>query len=381
MVYPLLPMLVVGSLGASVTVLGVIEGLAESVPALTKVLAGHVSDRVGRRKPLAVAGYACSTFGKLLLAIATAPLAVFAGRVTDRFGKGIRGAPRDALIADATPASHRGHAFGFHRMMDTAGAALGVLAAFFILTSATGGGEGPLRSVLWLSLVPAALAVGVLAFVREAPAVQRPRQAQPGQRTPWRMLPGRLKLFLIITFVFALAGSTNQFLLLRAQQVLSSGGLSQTQAAAQVCLLYLLYNLVYAAGSYPFGRLSDRIGRKRVLVAGYALYAAVYAGFAVNTAPWACWLLFGIYGLFPALTDGVEKALVSDLAPSELRATLLGLHGTLQGVGLFPASVIGGLLWDQVSPQAAFWVPAALGVAAALGLALLPTLRPRPSVP
>jgi MFS family permease len=431
MIYPLLPMLVVGSLGASATLLGVIEGIAESLPAILKVCFGRISDRSGRRKPLAVAGCAASACGKLLLASATGAAGVFAGRVVDRIGKGVRGAPRDALIADASHHAHRGHAYGFHKSMDTLGAALGALSAYLILVSIPssgvagdmgtpgGGGDGgggaeggwvagaPLRAVLWCAVIPAVLAVLVLLTVRDSarsaaiaapqdPGVVPPRaeeavassgssgstgaahagRASNGRRVSlrrtWIEMPHRLRAFMVISFVFALGGSSNVFLLLRAQELLQSQHLGPIRSAATVCLLYLVYNLTYAAASFPFGTLSDRIGRRPVLVAGYALYAVVYGAFALNSSPDWCWALFAVYGLFPALTEGVEKAFISDLAPFERRATLLGLHGTLLALGLLPASIIGGLLWDHVAPEATFWMGAALGLAAAVGMTLLP---------
>lgn len=386
LVYPLIPFLVVGSLGASVTVLGVIEGLAESLPALVKVLSGRLSDRLGRRKPLAVGGYALSALGKIVLAIAGGWAPVLFGRVTDRLGKGIRSAPRDALIADTTHHQHRGHAFGFHKMMDTTGAALGVLAAYIILTTISGQAserDGPIRTALWVSVIPAVIAVLALMLVRESKSTAAPSSEAtlPRHRISWKKLPLRLRYFLVVSFLFSIAGSTNLFLLLRAQNLLSGHGDSPITAAATACLFYLLYNLVYAASSYPFGRISDRVGRKPVLVAGYALYACVYGAFALNTRADWCWLLFGIYGLFPALTEGVEKALVSDLAPRNSRATILGLHGTLQAVGLFPASVIGGILWDSISPEATFWFAGAIGMAAAIGLAFLPATPLGPKTP
>ncbi len=375
MVYPLLPFLVVGTLGASVTLLGVIEGLAESLPSLVKVYSGRMSDRTGKRKSLALAGYSCSVAGKIFLSLASGWTPVLAGRVVDRLGKGIRSAPRDALIADTTPHEHRGHAYGFHKAMDTSGAFLGVLAAYIILTTVHESGlrpGQPLRIALYASLVPAIIAVVALALIREPAAPARNKPVSRPILSAWSVLPARLRLFVVISFVFSLAGSTNQFLLLRAQQLLVGKGESPLLSAATVCLFYLVYNLTYAAASYPFGRLSDSVGRKPVLLAGYSLYAAIYAAFAVNQSPGWCWALFALYGLFPALTEGVEKALVSDLAPRELRATALGLHGTVQALGLFPASVIGGLLWDGISPAATFWFAAITGAVAVGGLALMP---------
>ena len=369
MVYPLLPLFLTATLGASPAVLGVVEGVAESVASLLRVFSGALSDRLGHRKGLTIAGYGCSAVGKLLLAVAHGWGMVLAGRVVDRVGKGTRTAPRDALIADAAAADHRGLAFGLHRALDSLGAVIGVAIAWSCLGRA---GETYAAVFAW-SVVPAALAVATLFLVREPRAVARPAAPMPVLR--WRALPVRLRRFLVVAFCFALGNSSNAFLLLRAA--------SLGVAPSTVVLLYLVYNVVYAAASYPGGRLSDRIGRRAVLVAGYALYGLVYLGFALARGAadaWATWPLFALYGAYIALTDGVEKALVSDLAPAELRATALGLHATLVGLGLFPASFVAGQLWTAVGPAAPFWLGGATGLAAggALVLVLGPSARPAP---
>jgi MFS family permease len=287
---------------------------------------------------------------------------VFAGRLADRFGKGIRTAPRDALIADSTTEQNRGSAFGLHRALDTAGASLGVILAYLLFVS--NGTE--FSTIFVLSLIPAALGVGVLFFVRE----QRPsRFPKPGRSVwwsdlgaHWRALDRRLKFFLGIIFIFALGNSSNQFLLLRAQDL----GFD----IATIILMYLVFNLVYALGSFPLGRLSDRIGRKRLLVLGYLTYGAVYFGFAL-ASPLALWGLFATYGLYYALTEGVEKALVSDIAPQEVRATLIGLHATFVGVGLLPASALAGFLWNVFGASAPFYFGGGMGVLAAIALLFL----------
>lgn len=359
MVYPLVPFFLTKALGASPAVLGLIEGMAESVASLLRVFSGYISDRLGKRKGLTILGYGAAALGKLLLALAAGWSMVLTARVVDRLGKGIRTAPRDALIADSAREEKRGSAFGLHRMLDTWGAVLGVALGYWFFTRMPGEYT---RVFLW-SLVPAAAGVLTLLAVRE-PAHAGPRAAPP--RFRWSALPKRLQLFLVIALLFTLGNSSNAFLLLRAQ----SAGFG----AAAAILLYGAYNVSYALSSYPVGRLSDAIGRKALLVAGYALYGLVYLGFALLDGPeqrWLVWTLFALYGLYSGLTDGVEKALVSDLAPRELRATAIGLHGTLVGIGLFPASFIAGQLWTLLGPASTFYFGGAAGLLAALGLLLV----------
>jgi MFS family permease len=361
MIYPLVPFFLTLKLGASAELLGLIEGIAESVASLLKVFSGYISDRLKNRKGLTIVGYSSSAVGKLMLYIATAWGMVLGARVVDRLGKGIRTAPRDALIAESSAEGKRGTAFGLHRALDSSGAVVGVLLAYFFFTRLAQGEYTPV--FLW-SVVPAVIGVILLFWVREAKRKEG-RQAQlPSFR--WSVLPRKLQLFLIVALVFTLGNSSNTFLLLRAQN------LGFTPATA--ILLYLAYNVVYGAISYPAGRLSDKIGRKRLLVAGYAFYGLVYLGFALVNAPqqaWILWALFGLYGLYIGITDGVEKALVSDLAPADVRATAIGLHATIVGIGLFPASFIAGQLWDRINPAAAFYFGGGMGLAAAIGLMLV----------
>lgn len=360
MVYPLLPLYLTSVLGASPSVLGLIEGIAESLASLLKVFSGNISDRLQRRKILAILGYSSSTVGKVFLYLSTSWLWVLAGRAIDRFGKGVRTAPRDALIADSTAPEVRGRAYGLHRALDTAGATIGVALAFYFLTTY----RGDFKPVFLWALVPAALAVAILFLAREkraSPPAKGSAAAPFSFR--WSALDRRLKAFLLIVFLFALGNSSNQFLLLRAQNL----GFDATT----VILLYLVYNLVYALFSYPAGRLSDRVGRKRLLVTGYMIYGLVYLGFALIGQASLLWGLFAIYGLYIALTEGVEKALVADIAPQNLRATLIGLHATFVGVGLLPASLLAGFLWDTFGAAAPFYFGGGLGVLAAIGLWLL----------
>jgi len=353
MVYPILPIFLVNTLGASPAILGAIEGVAESLASLLKVFSGYFSDKIKRRKPFTIFGYASSTLGKLFLFIAYNWHAVLVGRVIDRFGKGVRTAPRDALIADSAQAGKRGAAFGLHRAMDTLGAVAGVIIAYYLVMRSS----GDLRRVFLFSLIPAFFGVVFLFFVKEKKS--KPAVAAEKLQFKWHGLDKRLKLFLIFTFIFTLGNSSNQFLLLRAKNLGSSTG--------QVILFYLAYNIVYFLFAYPAAWLSDRIGRKKLLVAGYFFYGVVYFGFALNQSLNMFWLLFGVYGLYIGFTEGVEKALVADIAPQELRATAIGLHATLEGIGLLPASLFAGLLWKYFGAAAPFYFGGFMGVLAAFG--------------
>jgi MFS family permease len=370
MVYPLVPFFVTAALGAGPAILGTIEGMADSAASLLRVVSGWLSDRLRKRKALTIAGYGASALGKLLLPLATGWGLVLLGRVVDRVGKGIRTAPRDALVVDsATPGRH-GSAFGLHRALDTLGAVVGVALAYVALTRFPGRYTG----VFGWALVPAVLGVLVLLVVRE-PRLPGAALPEVGARR-WRPLPTTLRWFLALALVFAAGNSSNAFLLLRA------GTLGYAPATA--ILLYLVYNVVYAAVSYPAGRLSDRVGRRPLLVAGYAVYALVYAAVALLRGPqdaWLLWPAFAVYGLYAGLTDGIERAVVAELAPPDARGTALGLHATIVGAALLPASVVAGQLWDRVGPAATFFLGSAMGVAAAIGMAVV--LRParRPAHP
>lgn len=369
MIYPLLPLFLTSKLGATPAIVGLIEGLAESTASLLKVVGGYWSDRTGARKPL-ISGYATAPISRVFLVLARAWPLVLVGRLVDRFGKGIRTAPRDKLIADSSAPEVRGAAFGLHRTFDTTGAIVGTILAYLFLTANQNDYTNDYTSVFFWSIVPALLATLLLFAVKEQRLPPKPasEHAKPLWLSPsrmmevWRALPSRLKAFLLIALVFTLGNSSNQFLLLRASNL----GL----APNVVILAYLLYNVVYALLSYPFGRLSDRIGRKKLLVSGYVFYGLVYFGFGLaGGAEWV-WPLFTAYSFYIALTEGVEKAFVSDIAPKDVRATLIGLHATILGIGLFPASLFAGWLWNAFGPSAPFYFGGVLGVLAALGLLL-----------
>jgi MFS family permease len=363
MVYPFIPIFLTTVLGAPVSVVGLIEGVAESTASLVKVGSGWVADRWAKRLPLVVVGYGLAAVGKLLLALAGAWPLVLLARFIDRFGKGVRGSPRDALIADSTPKEERGKAFGFHRSMDTAGAVVGPLLALLLAALL----NDQLRWVFALAVIPGLLSVAVLVFVREPQRDASTLPAsKPGLMLSWRGLDRRFQLFLLASLVFALGNSSDVFLILRAQDL----GLSTTA----IVLAYVLYNFVYMSASLPAGIVSDRLGRRGVFVVGLLIFALVYAGFALVSQPLLLWPLFAVYGSYIALTDGVGKALITDFAPSSQRATALGTYGTLTGLAALVASILAGLLWERVGVAAPF----ALGAFAALAASgMLLILQPR----
>jgi MFS family permease len=331
-----------------------------------RVFAGWLSDRAGRRKPLVVAGYSLSNLSKPLLALAGSWPQVLAVRFADRFGKGIRGAPRDALIADSISAERRGLAFGFHRSMDTLGAAGGPLVAFATLALL----PENYRAVFWIAAVPGVIAIIVAGFFLRD--VSRPRAGGHLPTLGFAGMGRGFALFTLIAALFALGNSSDAFLILRAKNL----GL----APAAIPLAYFAFNVVYAVLAAPFGALSDRIGRRVLLMAGYAVFAAVYLGFAIAGGPAArgeAVVLFLVYGTYYALTDGMQRALVVDLVPSGLRATALGTFSTVTGVALLPASLVAGELWDHVGPAAPFFYGAALAALAAILLAILVPRTPR----
>jgi MFS family permease len=353
MVYPLVPLFLTSVLGAPLAAVGLIEGLAESAASLFKTVGGWASDRLRVRRPLVAAGYALSAAAKPLLAAAYVWPVALVVRFGDRAGKGVRTAPRDALVADVTPAEVRGRAFGFHRAADTLGAvvgpavALGLLAAF----------ADNFRLIFILAFVPAAAAVGLVAFVRERP----PAPAGGGTGgVGWRELGGGFYVFLGISLVFALGNSSDVFLLLRAKDL----GLSNSE----VVLSYMLFNMVYAALAMPAGIVSDRMGRRSVIGGGFGVFAAVYLGFALAGRGAVVWPLFAVYGVHMALTEGVGRAFVADFVPSERRATALGLYQGAMGAMILLSSVIAGALWDAIDPAAPFFLGGATALAA---LALL----------
>lgn len=367
MVYPLVPLFLTTVLGAPVIAVGLIEGVAESIASVLKLVSGWTADRFGRHKRLVIVGYGLSSIAKPLLALATAWSVVFVARSVDRVGKGIRGAPRDALlVADIDPA-YRGRAFGFHRALDAAGAVVGPLLGLALLT-ATG---QRFRLIFILAAIPGLLGVLLILAVRDSNVGVKPTAGLPRLRGVWGQMPGSYRRFLFVGMLFALGNSADAFLVLRARDL----GLGLTGAV----LAYVVLKLVATATSFPAGILADQIGRRRVLGVGFGLFAGVYGGLALigfASTTWI-WPLFALYGLYLALTDGVGRAVIVDLAPGSLRGGALGLYQGAVGLMALASSLLAGLLWQSVGA----WSPFALGaVTALLAVVLLPTVRTKDSL-
>ena len=366
-----LPLFLANVLGVKAGIIGLIEGLAESTATLLKVVSGVLADRIGKKKALALWGYGLSGFTKPLLFFAAGWPLVLVVRVLDRIGKGIRTAPRDALIADVTAPEHRGRAFGFNKAMDKAGAVAGLLLAAGILYF-SGTGQVTLtrenyQALVLLSVVPGIAAVFVLArWVRERSA--SPSAQASSVRLAWRGLDGRFRAYLVLLVIFTLGNSSDAFLMLRAQTL----GFQPVE----IFLLLAAFNLVITLSSTPAGALSDRLGRRGLIVAGWAIYAAIYLGFALASSPWHVWALYLGYGLYYGAFQGAASALVADLVPSDLRGTAYGLFNGAIGVAAFPASLLAGLLWDWYGPPAPFLAGGILALVATLGvLAVIPQSR------
>jgi MFS family permease len=370
-----IPLFLANVLLAPVAVIGLIEGVAESTASILKLISGALSDRLSRRRLLVGIGYSTSVAAKGLYLVATVWPVVLIGRVGDRFGKGIRTSPRDALIADSTAPEHRGVAYGFHRAMDTTGAFAGVLIAALVIWAIEGEATrltaDAFRILVLLALVPGILAVATIAVgvrdVRRAPPAAPEAAPAPiaipglvhrivGGVAEWRSFPRPFWLFIAANALFTLGNSSDAFLALRSQNL----GLT----LLALLLTIVAFNATNAIVAWPAGALSDRIGRRGLIAAAWLIYAVCYAGFAIATS--AIWVvpLWVAYGTYYALSEGVGKALVADLAPVELRATAFGILNAVQGTMILPASVIAGVLWSAVAPPAPFWFGAACAASA-----------------
>ena len=347
MVLNILPLFLANVLGVQTVIIGVIEGVAEATSSILKLFSGWLSDRMHQRKWLAVVGYGLSALSKPFFLFASTWEAIAAVRWADRVGKGIRTAPRDALIADSIDPKQRGLAFGFHRAADTAGALVGLLIAIFVVwlaqANSTDLTEHTFRVVVVVSLIPAVLAVISLAFGAKDVTVKGQRAAP---KFAFRALGRPFMIFMVIVGIFTLGNSSDAFLVLRAQDL----GVSVLGILAMVAT----FNLIYALISTPAGSLSDRIGRRKLIVGGWLVYALIYLGFGLAQTGWQVWVLYALYGGYYGMAYGTANALVADLVPAELRGTAYGSYNAIIGLLAFPASVIAGVLWQGVGAWSGF---------------------------
>ncbi len=340
MLYPVMPIFLTQVLGAPVFVVGLIDGVAEGTAAIFKAIFGYYSDLLQRRKPFVIAGYGAGAVAKVIIALAYSWPVVFIGRFIDRLGKGARTGARDALLLEVTTEHNKGFIFGFHRSMDTMGAVLGPTIALILLEYF----NNNIRLVLILAIIPSLISLSFFYYIKEAK--KRINTGKIKLSLSLFSLPKQLKIFLLGSALFSLGNSTDSFLILRSKSL----GLS----LILVITAYIVYNLVYALSSTPAGIISDKIGTKTVYIIGIIIFVLVYLGFAFNTNPLLVWLLFGIYGFYIALTDGVSKALIGGLVTSEKAGTAYGVFYTITSIFTVLASVIGGLLWSTISPSATF---------------------------
>ncbi|MBP6491850.1 MAG: MFS transporter [Clostridia bacterium] len=350
MIYAVMPMFLL-SLGATKTELSLIEGIAESTASVLKALSGWWSDKIGRNKPFMIIGYGFTALLSPLFSFAASPLQVLVIRFAERIGKGIRTAPRDSLIAGSTEENTRGRGFGFHKAMDNSGAILGPLLAFGILALF----PGDYRRIFLIAGIPSVLGLATLIlFVKEA---RKDRSEMPG-KIRLSDFPKKYYLFLGIAFLFTMGNSTDALLLVKAGDV----GISDTM----IPIMYLVFNSVSVLFSIPAGMLSDRIGRERLIIFGYLLYSLIYFGFGMTGSKAMVVLLFAFYGIYSAATDGAQKALVSDFIDKNKRGTALGLYNSVIGITLLPASIIAGLLYDNVGNRAPFFFGSAMAFGASI---------------
>lgn len=341
MIYPLVPIFLSSVLGVNKSLIGLIEGIAESTASFLKVFSGYLSDRLNKRKLFLIAGYGISTLSRPIIAMSVSWWHVLTFRFTDRTGKGIRGAPRDAIIAASTPPSEMGRAFGFHRAMDTAGAVIGPAVAYIILLLFTGN----YRLVFWLSMIPGIIAVSIIIFfIKEKKTVV---ESGSVPKISFKDFDWKFKAFIVIVTIFSLGNSSDVFLILKATHT----GVKEHL----VPILYLIFNLVYAITSVPAGIISDKTGKKRIIFASFILFAFIYLGFALATKVWHIWILFIFYGIFMGLTEGIQKAYLAGIMPEGMGGTGYGIYNTFTGMAILPASITGGYLWDRYNPSVTFY--------------------------
>ncbi len=355
MVYPLVPLFLTSTLGASPAIVGIIEGIAESIASLLKVFSGYIGDLSHNKKRLVFAGYSAAVVYKIFLILAASWPGVLVARVIDRTGKGIRTAPRDALVAQSSDGKKLGGSFGLHKMLDMAGSALGALLAFIFVATNFG-----FHKAFLFSIIPAVIGIMIIFAVRED---KNSAEASEKLSLKGLKLDGKLKAYLAVIFVFCLGNSSNTFLLLKARE--------RGFSASQVMLLYLIFNVAASVLAIPSGKLSDKYGRSKILVPGYLIYGFVYLGFALLSAKPAILILFISYGTYTALISGAERAFIVENSPSGFKGTVLGLYGMLQGIGLLLSSMIAGLMWDKINSNAPFLFGGVIGIISALMILLI----------
>jgi len=369
-IYPLLPLYLAQVFGANAMFIGALEGVAESVASITKYLSGYYSDRIGKREPFVIVGYSIAALSRPLMGIIATPWQAFIVRFTDRFGKGIRGAPRDAWLATLATAETRGKVFGFHRSMDHLGAMLGPLLASAFLWFY----PGQYRTLFLLTIFPGLLTLWFVFAAARAPKTHEQEVQVAPKVTSLKnigALPTSFKKYLFVLGVFTLGSSSDAFLLLK----LKDSGFQD----AWIPLFWAALHFVKASTSHWGGHVSDWLGRRQTITMGWVLYALIYLLFGLTHSPWAVGLLFLSYGLFFALTESPEKALVADLVPAIQLGTAYGLYNLVIGIGALPASLIFGYIWEHFSPLWAFSMGAAFSALASTLLWVLPILNRRPA--
>ena len=355
MVYPLIPLYLVSVFGATPALVGIIEGIAESLASLLKVFSGYLTDRFQKKKAIAFSGYSAGLLYKFALIFASSWTGILAARVIDRIGKGVRTAPRDVLVSESADKDNMGKAFGLHKALDMFGAALGILITYFIIRGSQGSYN--YKNIFALSMIPAVLGLCMFLFVKQKTVIREAKKSEPFWKNINKM-DSQLKLYLLVVFLFTLGHSSNAFLVLKAK----TAGFDD----ASVILLFFVYHITASVLSMPLGKLSDKIGRKNLLVPGYVTFALCYFGFAFAGSKLTLGTVFVVFGLYTAMITGVERAFVAEIATPELKGTMLGLHSTVAGIALLPASVLAGLLWNMFGATVPFVFGAVMALISAM---------------
>lgn len=354
MVYPIIPLYLTSAFGATPVLIGVVEGVAESLASLLKVFSGYFTDKYKNKKVIAFMGYSTGLIYKVALIFAGSWLGILGARMIDRIGKGIRTTPRDVMVSESANNDNMGKAFGVHKALDMAGSAIGILLAFILVSGISGDFE--YQNLFLISMVPMALGLFMFIFIRE----KKDGHVLENRESFWqniKQLDSQLKLYLVVAFVFTLGNSSNAFLLLRAKNI----GFNDTT----VILLYFIYNITASILAIPCGKLSDKIGRKALLVSGYIVFTLVYLGMAFAFNKIFMISIFILYGAYTAMITGVERAFIAEISPKELKGTMLGLQSTIVGVALLPASMIAGVLWNSFGARVPFIFGAIMSLGAA----------------